>query len=82
MMRISKKKIKASDFDKVFDKGGGVEYLDLKSSRVHHPIQRVNIDIPGEILEKVDREASRVGVPRTSLIKLWIAERIDHLKAC
>jgi hypothetical protein len=39
----------------------------------------VNIDIPEEILEKVDREATRVGVPRSSLIKLWIAERIDKM---
>ena len=36
-------------------------------------------EIPTEILEKVDKEAGRVGVPRTSLLKLWIAERVDRM---
>lgn len=79
-MKKQKKKIKASDFDRKFDKGEDItKYLDLKSAKVSYPVQRINIDIPHEILEKVDREAARIGVPRTSLIKLWISERIDRM---
>jgi hypothetical protein len=73
------KKIKASEFDQAFEKGSVIEHLDLKSIKVHYPVQRINIDIPQEILRKLDREASRVGVTRTSLIKLWIAEHIDRM---
>ena len=74
------KKIKANEFDKAFEEGDINEYLDLKSAKAQHPIQRINIDMPRKILEKVDHEASRMGVPRTSLIKMWIAEHTDRLE--
>ena len=74
-----KKKIEAQEFDEAFEKGDVTEHLDLKSAKLRHPVQRINIDIPQEILEKVDEEASRIGVARTSLIKLWISERLDRL---
>ncbi|MBI4357243.1 MAG: CopG family transcriptional regulator [Gammaproteobacteria bacterium] len=72
--------MKASEFDKLFDEGKDVSsYLNLKGAKMEHPIQRINIDIPQEMLFQVDKEAARIGVPRTSLLKLWIAERIDTL---
>ncbi len=74
------KKIKASELDKKFDDGEDITpYLDIKNGKMNAPLRRVNIDIPQAILEKVDQEATRVGVPRTALIKIWIAERIDQL---
>lgn len=81
MKKQLKKKIKASDFDKSFDDGKEdvVQHLDLKSAKAQHAVHRINIDIPAEILQKVDREAARMGVPRTSLIKVWIAEHTDRL---
>ena len=69
-MKKSVKKITAEEFDRQFDKGDVTEHLDMRSAKVHTPIHRINIDIPKEILQKVDHEAERVGVPRTSLIKL------------
>lgn len=78
-MRSSKKKIRAEAFDAAFDRGEDVsKHLELTGSKVRYPVQRVNVDIPRELLEKVDREAARVGVPRTSLIKVWIAERLER----
>lgn len=77
---MKKKKIKVSEFDQKFDdKESVVEHLEMRSAKVHYPVQRINIDIPQPILLKVDKEAERVGVPRTSLIKLWIAEQADRL---
>ena len=81
-MKKKQKKISAEEFDKLFDEGGDITpYLDLKNAKYHSPVQRINIDIPQEILQKVDREAERVGVPRTSLLKLWIAQNADRLAA-
>jgi len=74
-----KKKLSAAVFDQAFEKGDATQYLDLKSAKMRYPVHRINIDIPQGILQKVDQEASRVGVPRTSLLKLWIAERIERL---
>ena len=80
MMKKSKRTISAKQFDAAFDQGKDVTpWMDKSTAKVEHPIQRVNIDIPMEILHKVDQEATRVGVTRTSLIKLWIAEHADHL---
>lgn len=80
-MKQSNKNIKAGEFDRKFETEDVSEHLDHKTAKVKHPAQRINIDIPQEILEKVDREAVRIGIPRTSLIKLWIADHADHLVA-
>ena len=41
--------------------------------------RRVNVDFPVWMIESLDREASRLGVPRQSLVKVWIAERLERL---
>jgi macrodomain Ter protein organizer (MatP/YcbG family) len=73
--------MKASNFDKKFDKGEDItKYLDL--SRVTKPGQeqkRVNVDFPVWMIHRLDREARRLGVPRQSLIKIWIAERLEGI---
>lgn len=79
--KTARKEITAEEFDKAFEEGNVSDYLDLKTAKVRNPIHRINIDMPQEILEKVDKEAARVGVPRTSLIKIWIAEKLDHLSS-
>lgn len=79
-MKSSKKAIPAEEFDRAFEKGEDLTpYLDLSSAKARHPTQRINVDVPKDLLEKVDHEAARIGVPRTSLIKIWIAEKLDRL---
>ncbi len=76
-MKLSKhKKVKASDFDAAFEKGGVSKYLNLKSAKARFPTQRISIDFPKNILEEIDMEAAKIGVTRTSLIKMWIAEHL------
>ena len=67
--------MKARDFDKKFDAGDDVSgHLDLsKARRPGHEQQRVNVDFPVWMVDSLDREASRLGVPRQSLIKMLIA---------
>jgi hypothetical protein len=71
--------MKASDFDKRFDEGGNIsELLDLsRARRPGHEQKRVNVDFPVWMIERLDREAKRLGVPRQSIIKIWIAERLE-----
>jgi hypothetical protein len=70
--------MKAKEFDRRFDEGEDVTgYLDL--SRIRKPVQeqkRVNVDFPVWMIQLLDREAKRLGVPRQSIIKMWIAERL------
>jgi predicted DNA binding CopG/RHH family protein len=72
-------KAKAKDFDKKFDDGEDIsKYLDLtKARRPSHEQKRVNVDFPIWMIECLDREASRLGVPRQSLIKMLIAKHFD-----
>ncbi len=70
--------IKAKELDKLFEEGDVTEYLDLKSAKSHYPMHRVSIDFTQDMLEKVDHEAARIGVTRTSLIKVWVAERLSQ----
>ena len=74
-------KIKASKFDRDFDAGKDVtRYLDLsKARRPGLDQRRVNVDFPVWMIESLDREAARLGVPRQSLVKVWIAERLEQL---
>lgn len=71
--------MKAKEFDKHFDEGGGVvNALDLsKARRTQHEQKRVNVDFPTWMIESLDREASRLGVTRQSIIKIWLAERLE-----
>ncbi|HEX7878583.1 MAG TPA: CopG family transcriptional regulator [Candidatus Eisenbacteria bacterium] len=71
--------MKAKKFDKLFDSGKDITpHLDLKSAkRPGQTIQRVNVDFPTWVVESLDREAQRLGVTRQSVIKMWIAERLD-----
>ena len=73
--------MKASEFDKKFDEGMAdiTGVLDLSYAR--RPLQearRVNVDFPSWMVESLDREAKRLGVTRQSVIKMWIAERLER----
>ena len=68
----------SSDFDQRFDAGDSViAELDLDAARRSRQQQkRVNVDFPLWMVEELDREASRLGVTRQSIIKVWLAERL------
>jgi len=72
--------MKAKSFDADFDAGKDVsDALDLSKAR--RPLQeqkRVNVDFPAWMIESLDREASRLGVTRQSIIKVWLAERLEQ----
>ena len=71
--------MKASEFDKKFDDGEDLsKHLDLESIKVHYPSQRVSIDFPKNILKGVDYQAKKIGVTRTSMIKMWVAQHISE----
>ncbi len=75
--------MKAKEFDKKFDKGEDItKYLDYsKAKRPGREQKRVNVDFPVWMIRSLDREAERLGVPRQSVIKVWIADRLEHAHA-
>jgi hypothetical protein len=70
--------MKASDLDRKFDNGEDIsKYLELSGARrPGQVIKRVNVDFPAWMIKSLDKEARRLGVPRQSIIKVWVAERL------
>ena len=71
--------MKAKDFDQKFDTGKEEVITDLDLSTAAKPNQsqkRVNVDFPVWMIESLDKEASRIGVTRQSIIKMWLAEKL------
>jgi hypothetical protein len=81
-MKKNKAMIKASELDRLFDEGGDItSHLDY--SRARRPgleQKRVNVDFPQWVIDSLDFQASRLGVTRQSIIKVWIAERLEEEK--
>ena len=73
--------MKAKDFDREFDENKNIiEHLDiLKAKRPKQKQKRVNVDFPLWMIDLLDKEASRLGVPRQSIIKVWLAERLEKV---
>ena len=70
--------MKAREFDKKFDEGGDIsQHLDIsKARRPEQEQKRVNVDFPVWMI-LLDKETRRLGVPRQSIIKVWVAERLE-----
>lgn len=75
--------MKASDLDRKFDDGEDItDHLDLSTlRRPGLEPRRVNVDFPTWMVHELDREASRIGVTRQSIIKMWIADRLSKITA-
>jgi hypothetical protein len=72
--------MKTSEFDKKFDNGESI-LSELDISRARRPgeeARRINVDFPAWMVASLDREARRLGVTRQSIIKMWLAERLQQ----
>ena len=71
--------MKAKSLDRGFDHGEDVTaYLDLaKARRPGEEQQRVSVSFPLWMIEALDREARHLGVTRQSVIRVWIAQRLE-----
>ena len=73
--------MKAHEFDKRFDNGEDItKDLDMtKARRPEQQLKRVNVDFPLWMIHLLDKEARRLGVPRQSIIKVWVADRLEKV---
>lgn len=76
-MAVKKKKMGNREFDEKFDRGDDLsEHVDYQNFT-----KRVPFDLPVWAIKIIDREATRRGMTRQSLIKYWVTERADELQA-
>ncbi|MDD5462643.1 MAG: CopG family transcriptional regulator [Methylococcales bacterium] len=76
--------MKAKEFDKKFDedKDDILDTLDLSTAKRPNQTQKkINMDFPVWMIDSLDKEASRIGVTRQSIIKVWLAERLEEIAA-
>lgn len=72
--------MKAKKFDSDFDSGKDIS-SSLNLTKIKKPNQeqkRVNVDFPIWMIDSLDKEAARLGVTRQSIIKVWLAERLEE----
>lgn len=72
--------MKAKEFDRKFDKGEDLT-SEFDMSTLRRPgleQRRVNVDFPSWMTDSLNREAKRLGVTRQSVIKMWLAERLER----
>ncbi len=72
----AKRKMSSKELDALHDSGADLS-AQLDSRAARRPgleIQRVNVDFPIWMVDSLDQEAERLGVPRQSVIKFWISE--------
>ena len=72
--------MKASELDRKFDNNEDdiLHAFDREQlKRPHLAQKRVNVDFPCWMVESLDGEARRLGVTRQSLIKMWLADRLN-----
>lgn len=74
--------MQADTFDERFDSGEEItDVLDLTGARRPGQTQRrVNVDCPTWMIDMLDKEARRLGVTRPSIIKVWLAERLERTR--
>ena len=72
--------MKAHELDTKFDNNEEVlDHFDLTSARrPNQKPKRVNVDFPEWMVTMLDKEARRLGITRQSLIKIWLADRLEH----
>ncbi len=73
--------MKAKTLDKKFDDNQDISgALDLsKAKRPNQEQRRVNVDFPTWMIASLDKEAKHLGVTRQSIIKVWLAERLEKI---
>jgi hypothetical protein len=73
--------ISNEELDRMFDEGEDIiQFADLSAARRPNQerLTHVDLDIPEGVLRGIDREAARIGIDRQSVIKVWLAERLDQ----
>lgn len=76
--------MKVSELDRKFDDNEEdiLGHFDVTSAkRPNLKQKRINVDFPEWVIDSLDQEASRIGVTRQSIIKMWLVERLEAQEA-
>lgn len=73
------KKIEAKKLDEKFDSGEDVlEYFDTENIERPNQSKRINLELPFWMLQQLDLEATRLGIPRQAVIKFILDQKLKQ----
>jgi hypothetical protein len=75
--RKNKKPISAEAIARMADRGEDISRF-FTGGKMMKPIQRVNVDLTGEMLMELDREAADLNISRQAVIKTLVREGLDR----
>ena len=73
-----KKPISAEQIARMATRGEDISRFFTNRWRMVYPIQRVNVDFTGEMLEELDQEAAGLNISRQAVIKTLVREGLDR----
>jgi hypothetical protein len=74
----SKKTVSAESIARMADKGKDVSKFFTNAGKMMAPVQRVNVDFTGTMLEELDREAKGMNISRQAVIKTLLRRALDE----
>jgi hypothetical protein len=81
MKRTAKKKSKklsADDIASMADQGKSISNFFTNTGSMKKPIQRVNVDFVGDMLDELDRIAEELNISRQAVIKTYLRQALDQ----
>lgn len=71
------------ELERRFDNGEDItEFMDASTMRRPNqektPARRISMDVPEDMVKRLDKAAERMGVNRQAVIKIWLTERLDE----
>lgn len=61
--------LESEDLGEIFEQTGELQRPKIK---------KVNLDLPEWLIRELDKEASRAGVSRQPLIKIWLIQKLEE----
>ena len=74
--------MKTKDFDKAFDEGSDLIDQVIQWDKKYRPeleAKSLHLDFPTWMINEIDKEAAKLEVPRSLIIKMWMKEKIESL---
>ena len=80
MKKIRKlvKPVTAEAIARMADQGRDISIFFQGTGRMVRPIQRVNVDLTGDMLEELDHAAQEMNVSRQAVIKTLVRQALDQ----
>jgi hypothetical protein len=72
------KKLSADDIANMADQGKSISKFFTNTGGMKKPIQRVNVDFVGDMLEELDRIAEELNISRQAVIKTYLRQALDQ----